>query len=695
MLFLNFSMAVFKPRARILLELGNQLIRNENIAIFELSKNSYDADATNVRIELKNIDSKEKGEIIIEDNGSGMNMDIIKNIWLEPGTDYREKQIKEGRRSEKFKRLPLGQKGIGRFAVHKLGKKIEIITKKNNFKECVIRINWDDFEKQKYLDEVNIEILERDPEYFLEERTGTKIIINKLWKEWERALVRDVYRSINSICSPVKSPNSFNIDLIIKDPDKLDWLKDLVSYKDILNFALFKANAIFKDGMIKYKYKFMPEGKLEGLKNRLKEGEILLGNLEDRNGNKLDINKFKLSSFEMEFFMYDFTPLILNEYVSDKKGLKDFMRNNGGIKVYKEGVRIYDYGEPDDDWLELDLMRVQRVNKSISRNLVLGNIYLKNESSLPLEEKTNREGFIEDEQFELFRQVIIETIVGINTERSFDKTKLKEYYDSDVTRLKEPVLEDIDNLRESIESKIKQKEIKEELIKYVDNIEKDFIEIRDRLLITSSAGMNFSIAIHEMEKIIQELNIKIGMATQNENIIILVKHLYSLLKNYTRLISRKGFSQNSLVALTEEALFGVEFRLKVHEIELEKDFKRDFECKTIQRMIVSSIMNLIDNAIWWVENKKPDVKRIYVGIKSIDGKPAIIIGDNGTGFQDNLEYLVKPFISRKKYSMGLGLHIVNEIMKEHGGKLKILSKKESGVSDKINGAIIAMIFEEK
>src|SRR3989339_324108 len=688
-------MANFKPRARLLLELGNQLIRNENIAIFELSKNSYDADATSVRIELENIDSEKTGRIVMEDNGSGMDLDIIKNVWLEPGTDYREKQIKDGWRSPRFGRLPLGQKGIGRFAVHKLGKRIEIITKKDGFKECVIKIDWKDFEEQKYLEEVNIDVFERAPEYFTGNKTGTRIVINELWKKWERALVKEIHRSINSICSPIKSPSSFEIDLILKDEDKQEWLDGMTNYKDVLDFSLFKANAKFQNRKVTYRYDFVPEGKIEGLENREKKSEILLENLTDKNGNKLDIDKFKTDSLEMEFFMYDFTPMILSEYVQDKKGLKDFMRNNGGVKVYRDGVRIYDYGEPNNDWLELDLMRVQRVDKSISRNLVLGSVYLNTNNSSTLQEKTNREGLIEDEQFELFKQIVIETIVQINADRLNDKILLKEHYSNEKTRLKEPVLDDIDDLRENIERKISQKELKTELLKYVDNIEKDFKEVRERLLITSSAGMNFSIAIHEMEKITQELNKKIGTATQNERILVLVKHLHSLLKNYTRLISRKGFSQNSLKSLAEEALFGVEFRLKLHNIELGKDFKKDFECRTIPRMVVSSIMNLIDNSIWWIENKNPANKKIYVGIRELNNKPVIIIGDNGSGFQDNLEYLIKPFISRKKYGMGLGLHIVNEIMKEHGGKLKILSKEEGGVGEEINGAIIAMIFDEK
>lgn len=113
-----------------MLQLGDQLIKNESIGLLELIKNSYDADATSVFVELKNLENPSSGSIIIEDDGIGMDMDIIKNVWMEPGTDYKENLYNEYKRSEKFNRLPLGEKGIGRFSVHKLGNQIELITKK-------------------------------------------------------------------------------------------------------------------------------------------------------------------------------------------------------------------------------------------------------------------------------------------------------------------------------------------------------------------------------------------------------------------------------------------------------------------------------------------------------------------------------------------------------------------------------------
>jgi len=154
---------IFKPRSRLLLQLGDQLIRNESIALLELIKNSYDADASVAKIIIKNVDNLGEGEIIIEDNGYGMTPKIIKNVWMEPGSGYKDQIIKQLKRTPKFGRLPLGEKGIGRFAVHKLGDIIELITKAEGHPEVYLKIDWNIFKKAGYLDEFPVEIIERDP----------------------------------------------------------------------------------------------------------------------------------------------------------------------------------------------------------------------------------------------------------------------------------------------------------------------------------------------------------------------------------------------------------------------------------------------------------------------------------------------------------------------------------------------------
>ena len=113
----------FKSRARLMPQIGDQLIKNESIALLELVKNAYDADAPDVWVEMWDIDKSDKGKIIVKDNGDGMDLSIVENSWMEIGTDNKKNLLDEYIMNDKksaLGRLPMGEKGIGRFGVHKL-----------------------------------------------------------------------------------------------------------------------------------------------------------------------------------------------------------------------------------------------------------------------------------------------------------------------------------------------------------------------------------------------------------------------------------------------------------------------------------------------------------------------------------------------------------------------------------------------
>ena len=253
----NIIKSPFKPRARMLLQLGDQLIKNESVALVELVKNSYDADATLVDIILSNIDNKKDGQIIIKDNGWGMDLYTIINCWLEPGSDSKSKIVNAGKRSPKG-RLPIGEKGIGRFGVHKLGSKIELITKKFEGKEYVVQINWNDFSHSKYLDDVPVSVIERDqPETFIGNNHGTVIRINDLNKSWTRGEVRSIKRTINSLSSPFESDDSFEANLICLGHE--DWLDNMIDWKDIKKYAMYHFRAtLVGDTISLFEYDFLP-----------------------------------------------------------------------------------------------------------------------------------------------------------------------------------------------------------------------------------------------------------------------------------------------------------------------------------------------------------------------------------------------------------------------------------------------------
>ena len=122
-----------KPYARLITMLGDQLIKNERIALVELIKNSYDADASWVKVNFidfnEDFSINENSKIVIEDDGCGMNDEIIKKHWLNPATPEKLKRKVEEKTTPKG-RILQGEKGIGRFAIFKLGKTIKIITRR-------------------------------------------------------------------------------------------------------------------------------------------------------------------------------------------------------------------------------------------------------------------------------------------------------------------------------------------------------------------------------------------------------------------------------------------------------------------------------------------------------------------------------------------------------------------------------------
>jgi hypothetical protein len=258
---------IFEPKARLLLQLGDQLIRSESIALLELIKNSYDANASTVKVTMKNLNTPGEGEIVIRDDGAGMNADIIKNVWMQPGTDYKLKILQSMNDPLSSQRVPIGDKGIGRFGVHKLGYQIELVSKMSDSKEVYLNINWRDFEKDDLLKNIKVTLEERDePDFFTKGKTGTYIAIRDLKTGWTRGTIRELYRAVNSLNSPFETMDSFKVYFSI---DRQEWLSGLLSFKDIEEHALYYAEALIEGNEIQtLEYEFRPWDTMKKLKGR-------------------------------------------------------------------------------------------------------------------------------------------------------------------------------------------------------------------------------------------------------------------------------------------------------------------------------------------------------------------------------------------------------------------------------------------
>jgi signal transduction histidine kinase len=674
----------------MLLLFGDQLIRDPGIAVFELVKNAYDADATNVTVTLSDVANPSKGMVVVEDNGCGMDWDIITNVWLEPGTDYREQQKRDGERTPKFGRLPLGEKGVGRFAAHKLGRRIRLITRKAGSAEVVVEIDWKKFSGQDYLDATDVEISEREPEHFGGRRTGTRIEVRELQEGMSRGTVRQIHRAVTSICSPFGGPNEFAATIEVSPDESL--LDGLLDVRKVLEAAPYVAICEVNGDQLEYDYEFTPFLGMERIGGRKAKGVTMkIPDLVDL-ANSAAIFQ-RIGDVYMEFRIFDLDPQVLAFASNDRKGLKDFLRYNGGVRVYRDGIRVYDYGEPGNDWLELGVRRVNHPTRHVTSNQIIGAVHIRGESSRGLIEKTNREGFIEDENYRLFKEIVSFSLAQVELERNKDKQRIRAAYSS--RKLKEPVIDETEKLKEELR---RHPEVEIVLLPLVEDVEYQYRRMRDDLLTAASAGLTLTTVIHEVEKAIKNVSTAIERNAPIDELKENAVHLNELIEGLTYLTRKTGRLDVQASSIIRKAIYNTNYRLRAHSIDLIngiEDGNPDFFVKCTQRLIIASLMNLFDNSIFWLRTKGKHERKIYIGTSTNlpGGGPAIFVADNGPGFQDPPEMMIEPFMTRKPEGTGLGLHIVDQIMKAHEGRLAFPSREDLGLQDDYVGAIVALQFK--
>lgn len=776
----------FKPKAHILRLLGNELIKNPIMAIYELVKNSYDADSKSVDVNFKNIENieeikkaittiknienieesivtienigniekaieniketienieevkkailtiknLEEAVITIEDNGIGLTKEILEDVWLEPGTDHRKPIDKHGnhiiKKSLLYERVPMGEKGVGRFAVHKLGDKIKLITRpaniitnEENIKskkildyEITLEIDWNSFSQDKYLDDVLITWkIETDiSKFYFKNNSGTSIEISGLKEPWTRKMARSLKRNSLSMLSPKNDEEKFRISLNFQN----NWLDEFPDAKDILELAPYKYTALLdKDYNLTVDYSFSLKLNDEfGTRKIENETENIRGLLIPKLREELEeellsedeidekIEEFKLLSnpfgdILLEIYSYDLDSVTLKNYTYDAQSLKQVLKQHSGIRVFKDNMRVYNYGEPGDDWLELDIKRVQS-KEWFSNNQNIGFIYLDSASSTGLIEKTNREGFIDNNTFKLFYNSVLSILNEFKSERSRDRNKWLHYLKP--TTKSFPKNDQFSLFNDLIDSTDLSNDEQKQLLKdEAEKLQKDFDEKKETMLIPAGVGMTASVALHEIEKLVPIMRevvnsypFKVNIA--NEKIDELKGYLDGILS-----VLRKG--GNKPIDVKEslnKAISNYSSKLNRRNVKLELNHDESITTiKCDKRYFITMIMNIIENSIYWLDTIYKEDKGLYIKTIIEDNNVSIIIADNGPGFKDEIVDVVRPFFSRKDDGIGIGLYLVDTIMMKYG-KLEIIHSEEElseiGIPSQYRGATLKLKF---
>ena len=692
----------FRPRARLLQLLGDELIGSARLAVFELVKNAYDADANKVVVRI-DLASEDEPGITIEDDGEGMTLDVLRSVWLIPGNDHRQKQRQSDRRTAKHRRLPLGEKGLGRFAAHKLGDHITLVTRAQGSDECVVDIDWNQLISKEFLAEAPVTIQTRRPETFLESRTGTRIEIRQLRTEWPRGEVRRLHNQITSICSPFEEPGDFEAKLVV--PGKENWIEDLPDIHAILNRAIWKFSFRAKDKAFDWTYEFrqVPGFALDGRKVSSKPGDRL--KFPPRSKKVVaDETDFKgIGPVTGEFYVYD-RDREVRQRTPNIELLEKYLNETGGIRVYRDGIRVYNYGEQGDDWLGLDLRRVNIPTRRISNNIILGAIHLSLKRSTGLVEKTNREGFVENEACQQLHRIVLGALVALEGERQFDKDRIRKL----TKKADDPVSARIEKPIQELRRELKRQGVQEKFENYVVKIEKDYQNMQETLLTAGMSGLNLAVVFHEVERGVRALHQVISEGADVERAARQARDLMGLLDGFSTLLRRDSKKRHSVGKLLKAAQTFNVLRFRHHCIQvvcssLQED-NEGFQSRFSFGLVVGALNNLLDNALYWLRVRWPEVpepgespeRKLYIGLsEDFEAGPAIVVADNGTGFQgDEPENLVRPFFTRKPEGMGLGLYYANLAMELNGGQLVFPHPGEVKLPEGVDGAIVALIFKE-
>lgn len=354
--------------------IGKDLITNELVAIFELVKNGYDADATEINLIINSYENY----IIIQDNGKGMNRNDIENKWL--FVAHSEKKDSD--------KVYAGSKGIGRFSCDRLGTKLKLISHKDD-EVSKLEIDWGEFEKDSLIkfEELDVTYTNLDvvEDSFIQ-KSGTILNISNLRDTWDLNRVNKVVEALQRLVNPFVDDGKIKIN--VKYISSSSGIAELDEYirNDIA--TVLDKKTIYVECYIKEKE----------ISISLYDKEKIIYSFKIENNTILKDIYFKI--YYMSFAAkYNFTKIM-------KTTPKDY----GSIFLYKNNFRIFPYGEVDFDAFGLNLRKTQGFNRYLGHRELLGWINI-TDSENHFNEVTSRDrGFVTNSYTLEFEKVYMELV---------------------------------------------------------------------------------------------------------------------------------------------------------------------------------------------------------------------------------------------------------------------------------------------
>ena len=697
--------------------LGLELINSDTVALAELVKNAFDADAQFVLIKITGEVTEdgsikaETGTIQILDDGHGMDETTINSTWLEPATGFR----RQSSRTQRGRRV-LGEKGVGRFAAAKLGTSLELTSRARNNNEVELKIDWSIFnDDDKYLDEIKFSLNVTDEGIF-----GRTKNISEIWRENKKHLnandkpsveqgtlltirglhnslttqdVGEMHQALSRLVSPFRDKHiTSDFNVILELPEQFDFRSGLIEQPDILQRSHYKLGAeVDNNGHATV---------LIGLKN----GEELAI---DKILYHQDQTALRCGPFEIFLNVWDRDRESLNDLAADfgnTKIAREFLDSAAGISIYRDGFRVLPFGEKGDDWLNLDHRRFQNPTYRLSNNQIMGYVLISRDENPKLIDQTNRQGLIKGPAFSDFQSAVLQLLQLLEAERykirprQERKSKSGLFDRIDLSELQHAVAR-------SVPSKSRIPEMVADIQKEIDNRFERVGEVLSRYHRLATLGQLIDGVVHELAQPIVAIRQASTLGKESidkaSNQTIDKSQLLKKLRGYMVIINEQTRVVNDVVrriapfgggrkrgrpkkymietairdavALLSEDIrsIGAEVRLPdtTHEVSLDGT--------EVQEVLV----NLLKNSIHWLKQVKKDSRVISIEVeRDDDGSLFLIVEDSGPGISEaDRHFIFDPYFTTTPNGVGLGLSIAGEIVEDYyGGKLELQSPGSLG-----------------
>ncbi|WP_024772116.1 sensor histidine kinase [Aquimarina macrocephali] len=676
--------------------LGRELITDRITAIFELVKNCYDANAEDVKVSFFDIASDPvNGQIIISDDGTGMSFEDIRDKWMVVGTNSKRMQLYS---DPPYNRKFVGEKGVGRFAVDKLGERVKIKTKQAGEDNWLyVNINWDEYEElSKSSNDGQLSLFtdvknkySYEPAKVKEEK-GTKIIISNIFDVWSTNDLERLYKELSKLVSPfypVNPPfeitiNSNEFSSYANKPVKPDPVKYYSHYAEI---------------------KYDPD---KGFQESL-EFNSTTGEIEKKKLPKQIFGPIKLR-------IYHFNEGAKRKY---RAAYKNDDTRIDGIKIYRDGIITTPFAEYEQDLdkkrdiLGLDKRRYSGAFDTVGTREVIGVLDITKADNPLIIDATNRQNFIDNEDYRSLKEFIILQLTAFEelkkheriTKRSVVENKLIDA-STDVKTF-ERELQKIEKVIEKSSPKAKEN---------INRLKEQAKGLHQAISKGISEQKKFQKEVERKEKILyrivsmQEFASLITHAVRTS--IAKVKHLGEFFKlNYPNKDLEKFFKQYAVLIYNEmETLLSVtdfmlgfanvnpenyaEFNVselitellekqyravfKKEGIELEVDIKGDFVIETNKDAFQDIFQNLVSNSIKALKDST-NKKIKCTGFLNTDSF-VIYFSDNGYGLDmDDKEWIFGLYNTRtaEQGGAGVGLYIVEKQILALNGKIEVIENE--------------------